>query len=120
MLDPDYQVWVKKDPRWYISNGTIRSIVHDILRTKGLKKAELSVVLVGRRKALMLNKQYRKQEYVPQVLAFPVAKNIPGTILGDVIICLPLLRLEAIRENREIDTILAEWLTHGITNLLLE
>lgn len=39
------------------------------------KKYVLSVVFIGDRKLLSLNRKYRKKNYVPDILSFPLHKN---------------------------------------------
>ena len=112
------RVLVKKDPRWPIKPALVRSLALKVLKEKGISKGELSVFLVGSRKAKELNQVHRKQNYVPQVLAFPVSKEMPGNFLGDVVICLPLLRQEAVWQNRLLEGVLEDWLRHGVGNLL--
>lgn len=46
------------------------------------KKYELSLVFVGEARARALNVKYRKKSYVPNVLAFPLSKEV-----GEIFIC---------------------------------
>ncbi len=116
------KVLIKKDPRWSLSVKEVRKMSEGILR-EFIKsgQVELSILFVGKRKAKKLNEDYRKMDYVPQVLAFP--QNEKGMAdgwdrVGDVVICLPLLREEAIVENRLLMEVLKDWLRHGIKNLI--
>ena len=114
----DYKIWVKKDPRWNLRPGVLRYLAKKVLKEEGIESGELSIFLVGARKARQLNITYRDMDYVPQVLAFPVSGLMPGSCLGDIVLCLPLLREEARQKNTLIDTVAEEWLRHGIRNLL--
>ncbi len=116
------RVFVKKDPRWSLSVKEVRKIAKKLLSEfLSSGRIELSVLFVGKRKAKKLNQNYRKMDYVPQVLAFPQDGEEMADgwkRLGDVVICLPLLREEAIVENRFLMEVLENWLRHGIKNLI--
>ena len=115
------RVLLKKDSRWSLPTKDVKRVALGVMEEMGFPdNAELSVMLAGKRKAKSLNLQYRKMSYVPQVLAFSQdrEKGSEGMLLlGDVVICLPLLREEAIRENRLIMEVLRDWLRHGVGNL---
>lgn len=85
------------------------------------ENVELSVIFVGRKRAKELNIKYRKMDYIPQVLGFPMSKiaDKDGYIrLGDVVICTAKLRYEMnfLKKNRS--EILSQWLIHGVENLI--
>ena len=111
-------VLVKKDPRWTVKPSQVRRIAKVILAEEGYRLGILSIMLVGKRKARGLNIKWRGQDYIPQVLAFPASEQAMVTkSLGDVVLCLPLLREEAVRKNSCWETILEDWLRHGIKSL---
>lgn len=83
-------------------------------------KSEIGLMFVGRKKAKDLNVTYRQMTYTPQVLAFPMSKevDVDGIIhWGDVIICTPLLKRETIFQKQSLDEVLLVWLKHGLENL---
>lgn len=83
----------------------------------------LSINFVGKAKAKRFNILYRKMDYIPQVLGFPMdkEKSEDGLVhLGDILICTPKLKYEAILQNKKLVTVLREWLAHGIANLFKE
>ncbi len=53
------------------------------------KKYDVSLAFVGPKEAQTLNIQYRKKDYIPNVLSFPL---LPGT--GEVYICLSVAKKE--------------------------
>jgi rRNA maturation RNase YbeY len=116
------KVLVKKDPRWSLSVKEVRELAKKVLvEFLDEGNVELSVLFVGKRKAKKLNQDYRKMNYVPQVLSFGQDEKAMADgwrRLGDIMICLPLLREEAIVENRLLMEVLEDWLRHGIKNLL--
>lgn len=116
------KVLIKKDPRWSLEGKKIGQLAAKIVAEHGFggKEVELSIMLVGKRKAKTLNQDYRKMDYIPQVLAFPLSleKDEDGVVrIGDVVICWPLLQAEMIRENKSFWKVMEEWLRHGIGNL---
>ncbi len=114
---------VKKDPRYRIRNQFLRKTAQKILREFGLKEnTVLGIILVGKRKAKELNWQYRKMDYVPEVLSFAQQENLPdgNFFLGELVICFPLAREKAILENQDLEAAISELLYHGIRNLVKE
>jgi rRNA maturation RNase YbeY len=82
---------------------------------------ELSILFVGREKAKKLNQTYRKMDYIPQVLGFPMSKtkDADGKVrLGDIVICTQKLKYEVKFQKKSLKKILDEWLVHGVENLL--
>lgn len=117
------KVLVRKDPRWSLPGRKISKLAVEIMEELGWRdvEVELSLLFVGRRKAKKLNQDYRKMEYTPQVLAFPMSKeaDVNGVVLlGDVVICWPLLQQEMIMENKSFWEVMEAWLRHGIGNLM--
>jgi len=112
---------VKKDPRYRIKTQFIKKTAQEILTELGLTgKIQLGVVITGSRKAKQLNQAYRKMDYIPEVLSFPYQEEMPEGefFLGEVIICFPLVREKAMRENQEIEEAISDLLRHGIRNLV--
>src|SRR3954463_5367876 len=74
--------------------------------------AELSVRLVGRAEGRRLNAHYRGKDYATNVLSFPAtqrlraAKSAEPAPLGDLVICPPVLRTEALEQRK---TLRAHW-----------
>ena len=85
------------------------------------ENVELSVIFVGRKKAKDLNMKYRGKNYIPQVLGFPMSKEVDedGKIrLGDIVICTQKLKYEVKFQKSNLENILYQWLIHGVENLL--
>jgi len=107
-------VWIKHVANWGLDEEVVRRMADGVLKGKNLNEVELSVVFVGRKVAKDLNIKYRKMDYIPQVLAFPMDKKV----LGDVVICTPKLKYEASYLMKSVEVVLRDWLEHGISNLL--
>jgi probable rRNA maturation factor len=79
---------------------------------------EVSVRLVGRPESRKLNAHYRGKDYATNVLSFPASPAASEVALGDLVICPPVLRIEA-REQRK--TLRAHWahlVVHGALHLI--
>jgi len=115
------KILIKKDPRYPLDVKEIRNITRSILNDYNLPdEIELSINFVGKRKAKSLNEDYRKKDYIPKVLAFPMNEKGPDGVLrlGDLVICFPLARKEARQRQRMVNEIIKELLEHGINNLI--
>jgi len=115
------KILIKKDPRYPLDVKKIRQVTKNILGDCDLpEESELSISLVGKRKAKSLNQDYRHKDYIPKVLAFPMGEKGPDGVLrlGDLVICFPLVREEARKRQRMVIEIIEELLDHGIGNLI--
>ena len=115
------KVLIKKDPRYPLNLKNIRRNAKEILASLGLgEKVELSIFFVGARKAKWLNENYRKMDYIPEVLSFSLNEKGPDGVLrlGDVVICFPKARETALKRSRMVEEIIRELLEHGIKNLV--
>ncbi|MBZ9572883.1 rRNA maturation RNase YbeY [Patescibacteria group bacterium] len=93
-----------------IDEDFIKKIADKVL--KGEKKeGNISVAIVGSGRMRKLNKKYRKKNRVTDVLAF-------GEGLGEIVICLPVLKKNAKRFNSSFEKELARVFIHGILHLL--
>jgi len=118
----DNLVLINHRKNWSLDDLLVQTLAKKALKKKGfLKNVELSIYFVGRKKAKDLNISYRKMSYIPQVLGFPMSKeiDIDGRIrLGDIVICTQKLKYEVIFQKSSLDIVLYSWLIHGIENLL--
>ena len=89
---------------------------------KGPVKISLSVV--GERKIRELEKKYFGEDKVTDVLSFPLeeGESMPededGVNLGDIVICYPQAKRQAMQWNRIIDEELEFLACHGLLHLL--
>jgi probable rRNA maturation factor len=100
--------------------------------------AELSVRLVGRAEGRKLNAQYRGKDYATNVLSFPASPlampaaagmgaskgathgptNGATQPLGDLVICPPVLRAEALEQGKTLRAHWAHLVVHGALHLI--
>jgi len=103
-----------------INEYALRTVAQHILTRAGVPDSELSLELVGNARMQTLNRQYRHQNRPTDVLAFPLWEG-PGprtSLLGDVVISVPVAERQAAAYGHSIDQELIHLLTHGILHLI--
>ena len=87
----------------------------------GLQKdAELTIRIVDEAESALLNDSYRKKPGATNVLSFPFEPP-PGvsiSLLGDVVICAPVVRREAEEQSKSLSSHWAHMVVHGALHLL--
>lgn len=82
--------------------------------------AEVTVRIVDEIEIEQLNQQYRHKEGPTNVLSFPfeadVSMEIP--LLGDIVICAPVVAREAVEQHKDLLSHWAHMLVHGTLHLL--
>jgi probable rRNA maturation factor len=82
--------------------------------------AELTIRIVGEKESTELNRKWRKKKGPTNVLSFPCADDTgiaPG-LLGDIIICAPVIRREALEQGKSPESHWAHMVIHGTLHLL--
>ena len=82
----------------------------------------VAVRLVDADEATELNRDYRGKDYVPNVLSFPLGDDFPlppgePRPLGDIVLCLPVVQVEAVEYGKTFEQRLAHLLIHGLLHL---
>ncbi len=82
--------------------------------------AQLTIRIVDEKESAYLNEHYRHKNGPTNVLSFPAeyADDIPVTLLGDIILCAPLVLKEAKTQNKDIQAHWAHLTVHGSLHLL--
>jgi len=115
------RVLVKNNCRVRVDCRRFEKWAGDFLEKKIGGEIEISLLICGPRMAQNLNRTYRKMNYVPQVLGFPLASRADGDgwiRLGDIVICYQKLKQEVKISGKTEEMIWKKWLEHGIENLL--
>jgi probable rRNA maturation factor len=116
-------VLITSESRYKFERAKIRQAIIRLLKEKKLDEVELSLAIVGSRKIKELNRQYRKIDKVTDVLSFSLEepRGPNGQLkLGDIVICYPMAREQARRENKFVSEKILELVVHGLKNLLGE
>jgi probable rRNA maturation factor len=94
---------VKTCPEW-----PYETMKNDVLG----KRYNLSLSFVGPTRAQKLNQQYRKKDYTPNVLSFPLDTNC-----GEIVICPEIAAKEARDYDHSINGHIAFLYIHGLLHL---
>ena len=79
--------------------------------------AEVTVRIVDAEEAQALNNDYRRKDYVPNVLTFEYGEISPGVLGGDVVICAPVVAREAREQGKPLKDHYAHMTVHGVLHL---
>jgi len=85
-----------------------------------LAAAEVTVRIVDEVESEQLNQQYRHKQGPTNVLSFPFQSDVPMevTLLGDIVICAPVVVREALEQHKDPEAHWAHMLIHGTLHLL--
>lgn len=84
------------------------------------RAVELSVRYVDSDEGRALNRDYRGKDYATNVLSFPVElpPGVRSPLLGDLVICAPVVALEALGQDKPLAHHHAHLAVHGVLHLL--
>ncbi|MFK0569757.1 rRNA maturation RNase YbeY [Endozoicomonas sp.] len=82
--------------------------------------AEISLLIVDTEEGAELNRQWRNKEGPTNVLSFPsdLPAELELPLLGDLIICAPVVEREAIEQKKSLNSHWAHMMVHGTLHLL--
>lgn len=82
-------------------------------------EAELSIRIVGVEESAELNETYRQKKGPTNVLSFPceVPEGVPCPLLGDLVICAPVVEKEAMEQKKSVEAHWAHMVIHGVLHL---
>ena len=82
--------------------------------------SELVIRVVDANESQELNKTFRGKDYPTNVLSFPADIQRPGgpIILGDIAICLSVVKREADEQSKRFDQHFAHMVVHGCLHLM--
>ena len=81
---------------------------------------EIVVRIVDELESAQLNEQYRHKSGPTNILSFPVdvPEGIELNLLGDLVVCAPVLEKEALQQNKLLANHWAHIIIHGVLHLL--
>jgi probable rRNA maturation factor len=84
------------------------------------KTVELTIRIVGEKEGIALNEQWRHGVGATNVLSFPFEcpTGITLPLLGDIVICAPVVVKEAEAQNIDLEAHWAHLVVHGVLHLL--
>ncbi|GAB2895100.1 rRNA maturation RNase YbeY [Paralcaligenes sp. KSB-10] len=118
-LAVQYGVAMAELPRWRLR----RWIQHAIEAVApGLDPAmqcmALTLRLVDAREGRRLNREFRERDYATNVLTFEYGLGPDGTLSGDIVLCIPVLRREAREQKKNLLHHAAHLTIHGVLHAL--
>ncbi|WP_079204651.1 rRNA maturation RNase YbeY [Pseudomonas sp. CC6-YY-74] len=118
MLELDLQVASKAAD--LPSEAQFRAWCEAALRQRSAD-SELTIRLVDETEGRELNHTYRQRDYATNVLSFPA--DVPDEmldipLLGDLVICVPVVEREALEQAKTLEAHWAHMVIHGCLHLL--
>jgi probable rRNA maturation factor len=100
--------------------------VHHAAHTHGRKRAvqpvQVSLRMVGAAESRKLNREWRDEDHATNILSFPAGEmpEMAGELptLGDLVICVPIVKREAQQQGKRVDAHWAHLVIHGVLHLL--
>ena len=89
-----------------------------------IREADLAIRIVGAREGRALNRHYRGKDYATNVLSFPaelpegLPKGLKLPLLGDLVLCAPVIAREAKEQGKPLAAHYAHLTVHGALHLL--
>ncbi|MDH5323902.1 MAG: rRNA maturation RNase YbeY [Gammaproteobacteria bacterium] len=81
---------------------------------------QLTVRVVDESEMTQLNQTYRNKTGSTNVLSFPaeLPEDLPLPLLGDVLVCAPVVRREALEQHKSLEQHWAHMIVHGVLHLM--
>ncbi len=121
----ELKVEITADSRYKFDRKRIREGVRKLLEEKGLSgKVIISVAVVGERKMKDLKKSYLVEEGITDVLSFcqledeEMPDKEESLLLGDVVVCYPQAKRQAVSFKKLLDDEIEFLVLHGVLHLL--
>ena len=107
--------------RYKINRQKIKLFVGNMFEKEQLtSQYSLNIVFVGKNKMKNLTEKYKGEKEALPVLSFPYNEKVGEAelLLGEVVVCFPLVILLAAERNKRVDEMINELIKHGVENLL--
>ena len=103
-----------------VDEDNLSKVCQDFLNENALEHSELLIRLVSPVEIQVLNKEYRNKNQVTNVLSFQsdIPDEVEESILGDVVICVDVVREEALVGDKKFADPLTHMAVHGILHLI--
>ena len=103
-----------------VDEDNLSKVCQDFLNDNAVEDSELLIRLVSLVEIQVLNKEYRGKNQVTNVLSFQsdIPEEVGESILGDVVICVDVVREEALIGDKQFTDHLTHMAIHGILHLI--
>lgn len=87
---------------------------------KHRRRVEVNILVVGSEAGRTFNREFRQRDYATNVLSFPYEPmaHEKTSLIGDLVICAPVVALEAIAQEKKARDHWAHLTVHGVLHLL--
>lgn len=112
---------ITSSSRYKINRQKIKAFVQSIFEKEQINSDHsLNIVFVGKNKMKVFTEKYKNEKETLPILSFKYNENVGENevLLGEVVICYPLVILLAAERNKRVDEVINELIKHGIANLL--
>ncbi|KKT28747.1 MAG: putative rRNA maturation factor [Candidatus Collierbacteria bacterium GW2011_GWC2_44_18] len=123
---------ISADSRYSFDRKRVKAALSKVLSEQGVDgKVLISFSVVGERKIRELEQKYFNRDEVTDVLSFPLDEAMPagrqgeempadfdGLNLGDIVVCYPQAKRQAMQWNRLVDEEIEFLACHGLLHLL--
>jgi probable rRNA maturation factor len=115
----DLELQIATDTKTLPHPSQFRAWVSAVL-SKEYETAELTIRIVDEPESRKLNKKYRQHDNPTNVLSFPFEKinSIDLSLLGDIIICAPIVEQEILKTQKPFLAHWAHLVVHGTLHLI--
>ncbi|CAC9513527.1 Metal-dependent hydrolase YbeY, involved in rRNA and/or ribosome maturation and assembly [uncultured Gammaproteobacteria bacterium] len=103
-----------------LNERNLTDTLQQVIAELGYGGSELLIRLVDTAEIQLLNRTYREKDKPTNVLSFPseLPKEIEVAILGDVVICIAVVQIEAKEQSKTFENHLMHTAVHGVLHLL--
>ncbi len=103
-----------------LNERNLTDTLQQVIAELGYGGSELLIRLVDTAEIQLLNGTYREKDKPTNVLSFPseLPKEIEVAILGDVVICIAVVQIEAKAQSKTFENHLMHMAVHGVLHLL--
>lgn len=84
------------------------------------QNSEIVIRVIDEDEMMLFNEQYRGKEGATNILSFPFdpPDEVDSDLLGDLLVCAPVVEKEAQQQNKELEHHWAHMVVHGVLHLI--
>jgi probable rRNA maturation factor len=119
-LAVQYAVEAPALPRWRLRRWVGRALAFALAppEPRAGSPVALTLRIVDAEEGRALNAAWRGRDYATNVLTFEYGADPSGLIMGDIVLCLPVLEREAAEQGKALTDHAAHLVTHGVLHAL--
>jgi len=113
----DFQIVSKSE---HLPSQAMFQIWIDAVLTDESQDSEIVIRIVDEDEMIQFNDQYRGKKSVTNILSFPFdpPEEAESDLLGDLLVCAPVVELEARQQNKHLEHHWAHMIIHGVLHLI--